>query len=188
MGESYKSIDQLRARLIVFREYLADGADAMLATRFFTLPQENDLFVRAVNSIMAFGGSGGCKDGLEALACAMSSEWTTDRDAWRRQVIVIWTDSGTHRIGHRAAAPNYPAAAMPRTFTELSALWANLPNQSGALTDLFSERLVLYAPEEPYWTTIFTNWANVVHFPSVASCGLGEMQYHEILNAIINLD
>jgi hypothetical protein len=51
-----KSINQLRIRIIAFRDYLADQENAILGTKFFTLPQDTDLFVHSVNSIAAFGG------------------------------------------------------------------------------------------------------------------------------------
>jgi hypothetical protein len=117
----------------------------------------------------------------------MRSDWTPmTPGAKNRQIIVVWTDAGTHEIGYGASAPNYPAERMPKTFAELSAWWPNVPGQPGALLDFKSSRLVLFAPDEPYWSTVYNNWENVVHFPSVAGGGLEELPYAQILDTIVN--
>ena len=184
MEKKHKKIDKLRIRIIAFRDFLADGEGAMLTTPFYDLPSDEKLFVNAVNAITAYGGGDDPEDGLEALAYAMRSEWQP-LGPKNRQIIVLWTDAGTHDLGYGRKASNYPAA-MPKTFGELSAYWANRPDQPGALMDYSSERLVLYAPEKPHWTTIFDNWANVLHFPSIAGNGLSELAYSEILETIVN--
>ena len=40
MEKKHKHITQLRVRVVAFRDYRADGKDAMLVTNFFKLPQE----------------------------------------------------------------------------------------------------------------------------------------------------
>ena len=181
-----KQISQLRIKIIAFRDFLADKSDAIMATGFFTLPQDMDLFVRAVNGISAFGGGDDPEDGLEALAYAMRAKWTpASSEAKTRQVIVVWTDAGTHELGYGSSAPNYPAE-MPKTFAELSLWWPDVAQIPQALMDFNSSRLVLFAPNEPYWTTIFNNWENVVHFTAAAGSGLAEANYNEILDTIVN--
>ena len=39
-----KNINSMRIRIVAFRDYKADGEDAMLTTDFFTLPVDADLF------------------------------------------------------------------------------------------------------------------------------------------------
>jgi hypothetical protein len=53
MEQKGKHVDTLRVRIIAYRDYLADEADAMLVTNFFTLPQEADNLKKCVSSLVA---------------------------------------------------------------------------------------------------------------------------------------
>ena len=55
MNKKGKVIDKLRLRMVVFRDYRADGENAMLETEFFDLPQEADDFKECIDGITAFG-------------------------------------------------------------------------------------------------------------------------------------
>ena len=54
------------------------------------------------------------------------------------------------------------------------------------IMDNNAKRLLIYAPNMPYWSTISDNWDNVLHFPSEAGNGLKGLEYREILDAIAN--
>ena len=171
-----KKVRQLRVRIVAFRDYLADGADAMMVTDFFCLPQQEKEFEACINSIHADGGGDIPEDGLEALAYAIKSKWTTE-GAKKRQVIVVWTDAGTHELGFGSSSSYYPKG-MPHNMSELNDWWDDMnPNY---------KRLVLFAPDEPGWSYIAQSWENVVHIPSAAGNGLAEQSYGEILNHIAN--
>ena len=98
MSKKGKTIQDFRIKVIAFRDYIADGEDAMLRTDFFNLPEETEAFKETVNSISAFGGGDEPEDGLEALAFAIRSQWTTE-GLKRRQLIVVWSDASTHPLG-----------------------------------------------------------------------------------------
>ena len=174
MDEKNKRISQLRVRVIAFRDYIADGENAMLVTDFFRLPEQAAAFESCINSITAMGGGDIPEDGLEALAYAMKSNWTTVGTDQRR-VIVVWTDAGTHELGFGARSKYYPKG-MPANLSELGDWWDELPKKS--------KRLVLYAPDEPGWSYISANWDNIVHYPSVAGNGLAECDYSDILEVL----
>lgn len=174
MDEKNKRISQLRVRVIAFRDYIADGENAMLVTDFFRLPEQAAAFESCINSITAMGGGDIPEDGLEALAYAMKSNWTTVGTDQRR-VIVVWTDAGTHELGFGARSKYYPKG-MPANLSELGDWWDELPKKS--------KRLVLYAPDEPGWSYISANWDNIVHYPSVAGNGLAECDYSDILDVL----
>ena len=171
-----KKVFQLRVRIVAFRDYLADGADAMMVTDFFLLPQQEREFEACINSIHADGGGDIPEDGLEALAYAIKSKWTNET-VKKRHVIVVWTDAGTHDLGFGASSEHYPKG-MPKDFSELNDWWDGM--------DRNAKRLVLFAPDEMGWSYISQNWDNTVHIPSVAGGGLAEKGYSEILNAIAN--
>ena len=149
----------------------------MLVTNFFLLPQQAREFEACINSIHADGGGDIPEDGLEALAYAIRSPWTTEGEK-QRHVIVVWSDAGTHELGFGRAAPNYPKG-MPANMSELTDWWETYMRQN-------SKRLLLFTPNEPGWSHISDYWDNVVHYPSVTGNGLAEQNYQEILNIVAN--
>lgn len=177
MQSKSKRVRQLRIRVVAFRDYIADQEKAMLVTNFFSLPQQASEFEACINSINAMGGGDIPEDGLEALAYAIRSDWTKE-GAKKRQVIVVWTDAGTHPLGFGKTSRFYPGG-MPETMSQLSDWWDEYmhPNY---------KRLVIFAPDEPGWSYISENWDNVVHFPSVAGNGLAEQSYADIMNVLGN--
>ncbi len=90
MAEKGKTIDKLRIRLVIFRDYIADGDDAMLTSDFFVLPDQASDFEMCIRSVDAFGGGDDPEDGLEALGYAIKSKWDTE-GMKKRHVIVVWT-------------------------------------------------------------------------------------------------
>jgi hypothetical protein len=185
MATKRKTINQLRIRIVAFRDYKYDGEEAMLTTDFFLMPQEQDLFEQCIREIEAKGGGDDPEDGLEAMAYAIRSRWCEGgAGIKRRQVIVVWTDAATHELGFGWDEETYPREYMVRDFNELTSWWGDL-NQEGFM-DQNAKRLLLYAPDEPYWNTITANWDNVLHFPSEAGQGLDGVSYSEIIDTISN--
>lgn len=182
MAKKNKTIDQLRVRVVAFRDYIADGDEAMLTTNFFNLPAQADDFEKCVKSIVADGGGDDPEDGLEALGYAIKSDWNQE-GMKKRQVIVVWTDAPTHELGYGKSVSNYPAH-MAKDFNELTAWWGDKQNKG--FINQNAKRLLLFAPNGPHWSTISNTWDNVIHFTSVAGKGLGEYDYSQILDAISN--
>ena len=176
MEAKHKPMAQLRVRVICFRDYIADGDEAMKATDFFLLPQQAQEFEACINGIHADGGGDIPEDGLEALAYAIRSKWTT-HGAKKRQVIVVWTDAGTHELGYAKNCPNYPKG-MPANLSVLEDWWDAM--------DDYAKRLIIYAPDTNYWNYISENWEKVYHVPSAAGDGMSEHDYGEILDLITN--
>lgn len=183
MEAKHKFIDSLRIRLIAFRDYLADGANAMFDTDFFELPYDAAAFSENVNSIEAFGGGDDPEDGLEALAFAIRSPWSQTPGTKKRQVIVVWSDAPAHPLGYGARDPHYPQE-MARSFSELTAWWGD--RQYAPYVQHSAKRLILYTPADPSWDQIVQNWDNVIHCPSAAGEGLQEYDYTQILSTIAN--
>ena len=118
MEKKHKHITQLRVRVVAFRDYKADGENAMMVTEFFKLPQEAEEFEKCVRSLKAEGGGDDPENGLEALAYAIKSKWDTE-GMKKRHVIVVWTDAPTHYLGHGSDCANYPKN-MAKDIKELS--------------------------------------------------------------------
>ena len=182
MQEKGKQVNTLRVKVIAFRDYIADGDNAMLATEFYTMPKDEAEFSNLVKSINAEGGGDDPEDGLEALAYAIKSDWTTE-GMKKRQVIVVWSDDGTHELGFGSRSPYYPKG-MAKDMHELTAWWGD--RQQPGFMDNNAKRLLLFTPDKPGWSTISQNWDNVLHFPSEAGNGLSNVEYVQIIDAISN--
>ena len=181
LAEKDKNVNEVRVRVIAFRDYLADGEKAMLMSDFFKLPEQTAQFEALVNGIEPMGGGDNPEDGLEALAYAIKSKWNKS-EGKKRHVIVVWTDDATHDLGFGKKALNYPAK-MAKDFNELSEWWGVGQSPNGVM-DRKSKRLLIYAPPKESWTTIASTWDNALLFPSAAGQGLDDKTFSEILDAI----
>ena len=183
MSAKGKTIDGLRVRVVAFRDYYADKADAMLVTDFFELPRQAEELSRCIASINPKGGGDDPEDSLEALAYAIRSDWKTDKTMKGRQVIVLWTDAPPHEMGYAKESPYYPSG-MPATLSELSRWWGT--GNSESYMDNRAKRLLLFVPDDPTWNLISKSWNNTIFFPSIAGQGLREYEYERIINSISN--
>lgn len=178
-------VDTFRVRIIAYRNYLVDAADAMLVTKFFTLPQEANDLKRCVSSLTGKGGGDGPKDGLEALAYAIRSRWNNEPYSKNRHIIVLWTDNDTHDLGYGKYSNHYPKG-MAADFQELTAWWGN-QDESGYMSQS-AKRLILLAPDSPGWRKVSDSWDAVVQYPSEAGRGMKDFEYRCLINVMICMD
>jgi len=181
MEKKQKTISQMRIRIIAFRDYIADGENAMMASDFFSLPEQTQQFSDCVNGITPQGGGDIPEDGLEALAYAIRSDWTRE-GIKKRHIIVVWSDAPTHALGHGKIAPWYPEG-MAKDFEELSLWWED--EQLGGAMDESAKRLLMFTPDAPEWNRISKEWAQVVHVQTVSE-GLTELEYQQVIDAVCN--
>jgi hypothetical protein len=175
-----KNVEQLRVRVVAFRDFFADGDAALEESSFFTLPAERAGFAEFVNGLIPQGGGDQPESGLEAVAVAINSPWTTTGDR-RRQVIVVWTDQPAHTLDS-SVLPADLTSRVPADFSALTDAWEDEQGLMGSN----SKRLILFAPDGPGWSDISSVWENVVHHPSQAGGGLSEVDYGTIIDSIGN--
>ena len=175
-----KNVSQLRVRVVAFRDFVADGDAALDESPFFVLPSERNAFSEFVNGLVAQGGGDAPESGLEAVALAINSPWTTTGDR-RRQVIVVWTDQPAQTLEPSVLPPDL-ASRVPADFSALTDDWEDEQGLMGSS----SKRLILFAPDGPGWSDISAVWENVVHNPSQAGGGLSEVDYGTIIDSIGN--
>jgi hypothetical protein len=180
LTEKGKNVDSLRVRVLAFRDFKADGEAALQESPFFPLPAAQADFSDFVDGLVAEGGGDAPESGLEAVALAISSPWTTSGDR-RRQVIVLWTDQPAQPLD-ASTLPSALAERVPADFSALTDLWENDQGPMGTS----SKRLILFAPDGPGWTDISGVWENVVHHPSRAGGGLSDVDYGTIVDSIAN--
>ena len=135
-------------RVLAFRDFTADGAAALQESPFYTLPADRAGFSDFVNGLLAEGGGDAPESGLEAVALAINSSWTTTVDR-RRQVIVIWTDQPAQPLDP-SVLPADLSSRVPKDFSALTDLWENEQGPMGSS----SKRLILFAPDGPGWSDI----------------------------------
>jgi len=106
MEEKKKKVDQIRVKVIVFRDYYADEPDkAMVCSDFCDLRSQSSNYTNFVSDIEADGGGDEPENGLEALALAINSNWETGQ---QRQVIVIYTDASAYSLDKGPKPSHYP--------------------------------------------------------------------------------
>lgn len=86
--EKGKEISELRIRAIAFRDFAVDGSAAVEDTGFLNIPDCESEFKNFVSKLRPSGGGDEPENGLEALAMAIDSDWTTGGDK-RRHVVVV---------------------------------------------------------------------------------------------------
>ncbi|MCL2930515.1 MAG: VWA domain-containing protein [Trichodesmium sp. St16_bin4-tuft] len=179
MKERQKNVDQVRAKVIVFRDYWADKPEeVMVSSEFFDLKQKSDEYAAFVSSIYAKGGGDEPENGLEALAIALKSEWENGpKFAKQRHLIVFYTDASAHSLEKEPKPSHYPND-IPKNFDEITDLWLEMSDSA--------KRLLLFAPDATPWTMIASSWEQTIHYPSQAGEGLKEFENEEIIAAIIN--
>ena len=175
-----KNVDELRVRIIAFRDFAADPESALQESSFFALPEERAIFSAFVDGLVPEGGGDAPESGLEAVALAINSPWTSRGDR-RRQVIVVWTDQPAHPLNFAVLPPDL-ASSVPTDFSALTDLWEDPQGPLGSS----SKRLILFAPDGPGWSDISASWENVVHHPSQAGGGLSDIDYGTIIDSIGN--
>lgn len=178
-----KEISELRIKVVAFRDFNADRDNALETTDFFSIPAQEDEFKRFIGHLTPRGGGDEPENGLEALALAMKSDWTTGGDK-RRHVIVVWTDASTHPLENPITKNDYYPQDMPKNLDELTNWWED--EQSGIMPSRTAKRLVIFAPDASSWTDIGLNWGNTIHHPAKAGLGLSDVDYETILATIAN--
>ena len=118
LAERARRVEQLRVKVIAFRDFCYDDDDALTQSRFFNLPDETVECEKFIDGIRAFGGGDIPDSALEALHLAINSELDTsdiqDGAIKRLHVIVLFTDAPAHMLddadyrGKASENPLYP--------------------------------------------------------------------------------
>ena len=167
MDENEKTVDTLRVKVIVFRDYMCDS-EPMTESPFFTLPAQAPAFKRFVQEIEAEGGGDTPESGLEALALALKSDWTTGGNK-RRHAVLVFSDAPALPLGKRAGCHAYPSG-MPRDLAELGSWWEGTDQRLMSKYQPKSGRLVVFAPEVYPWKDIQA-WNR--YWPAFSPAGKG---------------
>ena len=158
MAEATKQIEELRVKVITFRDY-KDDAEPMKESEFFVLPEQNDAFESYVRGIEATGGGDLPENALEAICYALNSDWTK-KGSKRRYIIAVFSDAAFLQLGERSGCPGYPTD-LPKDLAALSAIWAGTSQEGPSSFVPKYGRLALYVPEDGGWSQL-VNWPRTI--------------------------
>ena len=171
-----KQLDKLRVKVISFRDLNEDGADAICEEGFFTLPDKNEDFEKAVMRIRANGGGDDPENALDAIALAMKSDWC-ETGFKRRHVVVVYTDAPSLKLDDGRKH----VQGAPKNLDELHDWWdTGVPDGS---FEPRSGRLVLFAPDDYPWNLI-SGWNRTDYYPSIAGGGCEEFDLRRIAKSV----
>ena len=167
LNKKNKEIYILRAKFVFFNDFvecMRDKTTPLIVTDFYNLSDKSnnpmDKLMKKISSINPFGGGDIPEDGLEALACAMKSDWCKKvPNHKRRHIIAVFTDAPTHELGFGKMSRDYPGG-MPENFDELTQMWGDKLNRAGSM-DYISKRLLLFIPKIEY-LPVGDGWKDIV--------------------------
>lgn len=171
-----KNISQLRVKIIGFRNFNIDKENGMFETKFFYLPEEERDFDRYISNVVADGGGDEPKNGLEALALAIKSDWTSGGDR-RRHIIIMCTDDAAYPLEASSIKNEFYPDNIPKDFDELFDLWED--------SNLRGKTLHLYAPDSYPWSEICCSFSHSLHHPTKRGEGLKDCDYETILRSLV---
>lgn len=180
MAEYDRTVDALRVKIIVFRDYACDSKP-MVETKFFELPTENEVFAEFINTIEAKGGGDPPENALEAIALALKSDWTAMKGR-NRHVIMAFTDAPAHPFGKRKDCANYPEG-MPKSLDELRAWWEGTDENFVSAYQPKAGRLIVFAPNEEPWREM-QEWDRYWHAPVQTFLGLDDVEMNEVISVL----
>ncbi len=173
--EPPKSVQQLRIKVIAFRDYGVDS-EPMVESKFFVLDEEGDQFHEFVDRIEATGGGDEPENSLEALALAMKSDWVRT-GAVRRHVIMMFTDASALPLGARKGKGGYNAD-LPADMAELREMW------EGQAMEKRAKRLLVFAPDCTPWSDM-VDWSNTFHTASKAGAGCDDTDIATCIHLLV---
>lgn len=181
MEENDKEVEQLRIKVIAFRDYGCD-AEPMVESQFFVLPEQNEEFRAFVASIEAKGGGDEPENALEALALAIKSDWVAGAGK-KRHAIMMFSDASALDLGARADSPSYPAG-MPATLAEMGEWWHGTGQMTVGSYDTKAGRLVAFVPNAESWTNLQA-WDRFWPAFSKAGTGLDEVDIQSAIELLV---
>ena len=173
----------MRVKVIVFRDYREDGDEAMVQSKFFELPNEEEEFEKFINGIEAAGGGDMPENGLEALYLAMKSDFTSGSKD--RQFIVLFTDADALPLKAREGEANYPRDMVDEE--GLLDIWNCSQHDESVKLKEKNKRLILYAPYGSYYMHMCkkdTGFNRCIFKEFDANSGLSDVPFDDIIDTI----
>ena len=185
LKSSHHVINNLRIKVIWFRDFYYDGNQAYGESDFFELPEQKEDFHKYVESLEAKGGGDLPESSLEALTMAMRSDFVQTGDS-RRHIIALFTDDGAHPLedydklveeaAKESCRPTMYPDNMPKDIEEFYRMWQKKDEETQEALGVYNldpkgRRLVLFAPDAYPWNDLETDLEYVFRKPIEAGQG-----------------
>lgn len=175
-----RKVDQLRTKVVAFRDFYAGDSEPLVESEWFSHPGEELGFQAFLDGLEATGGGDAPENALEALHTAITGGWV-DTGARRRHIVVLMTDTAPHPLDHpkRPETAGYPKG-VPENLTGLMVEW---DDGQGTLSSN-ARRMAIFAPEDAVWRKMNDTWQNVNYIPCRAGAGLSDQDMGFVVNWI----
>lgn len=162
-----------RVKVIVFRDFADTATKPLEQSDFYDLqnPDEVTAFKRYVDGIEAIGGGNIPENALEAIATALKTKWQTVGGNWRRQAILLFTDTCTYDLHDkdRETSPLYPAG-MPDNIEALQDIWENGDQELAPYYVPRLGRLIVFAPlDSGYTASVNADSGRTIEWKTITS-------------------
>ena len=138
-------------RVIDFADFVSEAEEAIHASKFFTLPEEQAELEQAVRAIeYKDRGWDEPENALEALWTAINSDWVDLSGIKKgRHVIIVITDAYPLHLGERNGCKGYVAEDYPESVQKMEEIWNEIqcPWEGGRKLDPRKKRLLLLVPK-----------------------------------------
>ena len=170
--EQKRDLQDLRMKVIAFRDLDCDGAKAIEESRFFSLPEEKDEFKAFVMKIRAEGGGDAPETTLDVIAHAMHSEWGA-QGSKKRHVIMVWTDAPTK-------PPTGGRGIINDSVNDMGELYKLWQDAQMSIMDKAAKRLVVFAPDHESWENI-QGFEQTTFMTTDLGRGMGDLDLNAVL-------
>lgn len=170
-----RDVQELRVKIVGFRDFDCDGQMSIEKSDFFVLPSQEDELHAFVSKLRAEGGGDVPETAIDAISIAMDSDWVTEGQK-RRHVIIMLTDAPTKGPGH-SGNDRYPS-----NMEEFVKWWQD--PQEGKMNRQ-AQRLIVYAPDDESWEFVEA-LENSIWEKTVPENGMSEVAMETILACICN--
>lgn len=184
-NEYSSSVEELNIKVITFRDYEADGTNAIMISEWFDLTAGDDAnYAKHLSGIIADGGGDDPENGLEALFYAMTSPWNA-RGEKDRQIIVLFTDADAKPLGEKGVA-GYPSDMVDEAglLNTWMCIKPSFLSQADFKLSERCKRLIMFAPHGTVYEKMQSTYNRSQFVPTVLDSGLGEISFDEVIKVI----
>lgn len=175
LAEKGRDIQELRVKVIGFRDFEFDGERALEESEFFSLPQQEGLLHEFVGNLVAEGGGDIPETAVDAISVAMKQDWVKTGTK-RRHIIMAFTDAPTKMPGKSGRDD------LPKDLDAFINAW----NDENGPMDPKAKRLVVVAPNDESWSFLDELDLAVWEQADPNDLGLSDMSMETVMALLIN--